>query len=242
VVLSHDLDSTEGVTNCLRHFAPLEEAVGARALNFIVPCGFPVDQRLLEELRARGHELGIHGFDHANKTPFAAPDVRKERLHAAARLVEQFEIRGYRAPSLLRTQPLLQDLSKIYEFDSSIPTSGGLFPVPNNGCATARPFQIEGIWELPLSVPRDGSLRFLGESPGEILELWKTCSLRIAKSGGVVVLLTHCEQRFSGNPHMLQIYQEFVEFVATSPEFVWSNATEVLAVAKSVRSQSRQAS
>ena len=69
-----------------------------------------------------------------------------------------------------RTRALLRDLSGRYRYDTSIPTSGGLFPVPNNGCASARPFATEGMLELPLSMPRDGSLRFLGYSPGEIAQ------------------------------------------------------------------------
>lgn len=54
--------------------------------------------------------------------------------------------------------------------------------------------------EIPLSLPRDGSLRFLGHTPKEILSLWKLCANSLADAGGVVVLLTHCESRFSGNP------------------------------------------
>ncbi|MBY0429880.1 MAG: methyltransferase domain-containing protein, partial [Rhodospirillales bacterium] len=118
------------------------------------------------------------------------------------------------APSLLRTRPLLGELSRLYRYDSSIPTSGGLFPMPNNGCASARPFRLQGLWEIPLSMPRDGSLRFLGHSAREILAIWQRCAGLIAASGGVVMLLTHCEQRFSGNPAMLNAYRGFLEWVA----------------------------
>jgi hypothetical protein len=136
---------------------------------------------------------------------------------------------GYRAPSLLRTRDLLRDLSTRYRYDSSIPTSGGMFPVPNNGCASARPFQIEGIWEIPLSLPRDGSLRFLGHSPREILKLWTDCAAKIARRGGVVVLLTHCERRFSGNRDDARVYRQFVEHVASSPEhYAFSTPAAVL--------------
>src|SRR6185312_13744291 len=123
-------------------------------------------------------------------------------LDAAKPFADRHRAAGYRAPSLLRTRGLLKDLAGRYRYDSSIPTSGGLFPVPNNGCASARPFMIEGIMEIPLSMPRDGSLRFLGKSPREILRIWIDCAERISASGGVVVLLTHCERRFSGNAPM----------------------------------------
>src|SRR5262249_16526444 len=149
----------------------------------------------------------------SNRTPFADDRERTRRLEAARPFIERYGARGYRAPSLLRTRALLRGLRPLYQYDSSIPTSGGLFPVPNNGCATARAFRIEGIAEIPVSMPRDGSLRFLGYSPAEISSIWRECGSRIARSGGVVMLLTHCERRFSGTPAMLDAYRRFLAFV-----------------------------
>ena len=228
VILSHDLDSAEGLRHAVRWFLPLEEAVGARSSNYIVPCSWPIDHGLLGDVKARGHEVGIHGYDHSNRTPFASPQERQTRLQGAQELIAQYDIIGYRAPSLVRTRALLQELATFYRYDSSIPTSGGLFPVPNNGCASARPFRIEGMAELPLSLPRDGSLRFFGYSPADILTLWIQCAEDIARSGGVVVLLTHCEARFSGNPPMLRIYRQFLEYITASARFVWGTPQAVL--------------
>jgi peptidoglycan/xylan/chitin deacetylase (PgdA/CDA1 family) len=217
VVLTHDIDSPEGLTNLLSKFTPLEEAVGARSTSYIVPCAWPLDHARVGELVARGHSVGVHGYDHSNTTPFAGDDERRRRLDAARPFAERYGIIGYRAPSLLRTRALLRDLRDRYQYDSSIPTSGGLFPVPNNGCATARPFVVEGIVELPLTLPRDGSLRFLGYSPDEIARVWIECAETVARSGGVVVLLTHCEQRFSGRSGMLGAYRRFLEYLCDRP-------------------------
>ena len=214
VVLSHDIDSAEGLTNLVEDFLPCEEAAGARSTNYVVPCAWPLDHARIGAVIARGHEIGIHGFDHSNRTPFADAGERARRLDAARPLMERYATIGYRAPSLLRTRALLEDLSIRYRYDSSIPTSGGPFPVPNNGCATARPFVVERIAELPLTLPRDGSLRFLGHSPREIARLWIDCADLIARSHGIVMLLTHCERRFSGNPPMLGAYRRFLDYVA----------------------------
>jgi peptidoglycan/xylan/chitin deacetylase (PgdA/CDA1 family) len=228
VLLTHDLDSPEGLERAVRQFLPLEEEFGARSVNFVVPCAWPIDAGLLRELRRRGHEVGIHGYDHANRTAFADPVERRRRLDAGRRALDGYGVQGYRAPSLLRTAGLLCDLAGLYRYDSSIPTSGGLFPVPNNGCASARPFEIEGIVEIPLSLPRDGSLRFLGHSPREVGDLWVSCADRVATSSGVVVLLTHCESRFSGNPEMLAAYRRFLGHVAESDRFRWARPADVL--------------
>lgn len=228
VVLSHDLDSREGAETLVRRFLAVEEAAGARSVNFVVPCRRPLDHGLLAEIRARGHEIGIHGYDHGNRTAFAGETERERRVAAAADLIARYDASGYRSPSLLRTRDLLRTLARRYRYDSSIPTSGGLFPTPNNGCATARPFEVEGIAELPLSLPRDGSLRFLGHSPETILKIWIECAETIAAAGGVVVLLTHCEERFSGNEPMLNAYRAFLDHLAASPRFSWSSPAGVL--------------
>jgi hypothetical protein len=155
----------------------------------------------------------------------------RARVEGARELKERVGAAGYRAPSLCRTRALLRELARLYDYDASIPTSGGPFPVPNNGCASARPFRVEGIWEMPLSLPRDGSLRFLGHTPEEIAALWIDCAEKIARSGGVVVLLAHCEARFSGGPEMRAAYARFLEHVAGSGRFRFARAREVVAEA-----------
>jgi peptidoglycan/xylan/chitin deacetylase (PgdA/CDA1 family) len=228
VLLSHDIDTGEGLQNLVPRFLPIEESVGARSSNYIVPCSWPIDHALLAETSKRGHEIGIHGYDHSNRTPFADAAELRERIEAARPLVERYGITGYRAPSLLRTHALLQNLEGLYRYDSSIPTSGGLFPVPNNGCATARPFPLGKLIEIPLTMPRDGSLRFLGHSPDEILSIWKQCAHMIAASGGVVSLLTHCEDRFTGNQPMLSTYRQFLEYVAADRNYAFATPAQIL--------------
>jgi peptidoglycan/xylan/chitin deacetylase (PgdA/CDA1 family) len=229
VILTHDIDSPEGLRNLVGDFLPLEESHRARSTNYVVPCGWPLDDGLLREAHSRGHELGIHGYDHANRTAFADAGERRRRLDAGRQLADRFGMTGYRAPSLLRTRALLEDLAPRYRYDSSVPTSGGLFPVPNNGCASTRPFRIGAIVEIPISLPRDGSLRFLGYTPDQIVETWTTCADIVARARGVVVLLTHCEHHFSGNAQMLRAYRNFLDWVSANPRFAWSTPAEILA-------------
>lgn len=214
VLVTHDIDSPEGLINLVKHFLPIEESVGCRSANYIVPCAWSIDHGLLGDTARRGHEIGVHGYDHSNQTAFAAPAERTRRLEEGYRLAERYEGIGYRAPSLVRTRELIEGLKRHYKYDSSIPTSGGPFPVPNNGCASARPWRFDCMWELPLTIPRDGSLRFLGYSPDHILAMWKSSAEYIGRSGGIVCLLTHCETVFSGNPPMLAIYRSFLEWCA----------------------------
>jgi len=219
VLVTHDIDSPEGLRNLRDMFLPLEEAAGARSAAYIVPCAWDVDEGLTREVLARGHEIGVHGYDHANRTAFAPPDERRNRLKAGHQFARAHGAVGYRAPSLLRTAALIEDLQSLYRYDSSIPTSGGAFPTPNNGCASARPWRFGRLWELPLTMPRDGSLRFLGYSPAEIGALWRDVAARIARSGGLVCLLTHCEAGFSGNSKMLAQYKSLLEWIAGESQY-----------------------
>jgi peptidoglycan/xylan/chitin deacetylase (PgdA/CDA1 family) len=228
VLLTHDIDSPEGLRSLVHAFLLLEENAGARSTSYVVPCAWTPEDGALDEIQRRGHDIGVHGYDHSNRTPFADEAERRRRLDAARPFAERRGAIGYRAPSLLRTRALLRDLSSRYAYDSSIPTSGGLFPVPNNGCASARPFVIEGVLEIPLTLPRDGSLRFLGYSAPEILRLWIECADTIARSGGIVVVLTHCEARFSGNDAMLDAYRRFLDHVGgASHRFAFSTPAQI---------------
>lgn len=219
VMLTHDIDSAEGLHNLHDLFMPIEEAAGMRSANYVVPCAWPIDPGLARAVRDRGHEIGVHGYDHANRTPFVSDAERRERLAAGHAFASEYGGSGYRAPSLLRTAALLEALQGFYRYDSSIPTSGGAFPVPNNGCASARPWRFGRMWELPLSMPRDGSLRFLGYSPARIGQMWRRAALQISASGGTINLLTHCEARFSGNKAMLHEYRGFLDWLAADSRF-----------------------
>ena len=218
-MLTHDIDSLEGLRNLHELFLPIEESFGMRSANYVVPCAWPVDARLAQSVKDRGHEIGVHGFNHSNRTPFVSEVERQERLKEGRAFADIYNGAGYRAPSLLRTQALIGSLQGFYRYDSSIPTSGGAFPVPNNGCASARPWRFGALWEVPLSMPRDGSLRFLGYSPSEIGKMWRQAALHIHASGGTVNLLTHCEAGFSGNAPMLREYRSFLEWIAADPRF-----------------------
>ena len=223
-LLTHDIDSADGLRNLVDQFLPLEEAAGARSTSYVVPCAWKLDHGLLREVGARGHEIGVHGYDHSNRTPFLPREERRRRLDEGRAALAEYAPTGYRAPSLVRTAGLLEDLADYFQYDSSIPTSGGPFPAPNNGCATARPFRIGRTLEIPITLRRDGMAQFLGYSPSEIGRMWIDDACDIAAARGMVVLLTHCERRFSGNGPMLAAYRQFLEFVAGSPQFEWTLA------------------
>ena len=67
VVLTHDIDSPEGLTNLLGRFVPLEEAVHAHSTSYVVPCAWPVDHgagRRVDRTRSRGGRARIRPQQH----------------------------------------------------------------------------------------------------------------------------------------------------------------------------------
>ena len=117
VLLTHDIDSAEGLENLVHLFLPLEEAVPARSASYVVPCAWPLDDGLVSEVLRRGHEVGIHGYNHDNRTAFVDHAERQRRLAAGRAVGDRYHASGYRAPSLLRTPALLDDLAAFYRYD-----------------------------------------------------------------------------------------------------------------------------
>lgn len=226
VVLTHDIDNPESLKNMPR-FLAIEESFGFRSTNFIVPMGWPLDCEIIERAVSNDHEIGLHGYNHDNCTPFLPYDAIERRFEECLPFIERYRVKGYRAPSLLRTQNLFRCLKRYGLYDASVPTVGGQYSLKPNGCASARPFYHQEVWELPLSLPTDASLLFLGFKPDHILRLWIDTTQAIGKSGGTVVLLTHCEAVYSGNPQMLKVYAEFLTFLKSSGLFDVRTAQEV---------------
>ena len=64
----------------------------------------------------------------------------------------------------------------------------------------------------------------------EIVKLWLHGADLIARARGVVVLLTHCERRFSGHPAMLEAYRRFLAHVRDRADrFTFSSPAQALA-------------
>ena len=99
VLLTHDIDSAEGLENLIAKFLPIEEAAGARSANYLVPHAWPLDYGAIDEIARRGHEIGVHGYDHANRTPFVAAHERAQRLARGREFGNRYGAVGYRAPS-----------------------------------------------------------------------------------------------------------------------------------------------
>lgn len=213
VLLTHDVDSDSGFKNIYK-ISDIEKSYGLTSLWNIVPFRYKINFSVLDNLLTEGHELGLHGYDHRNVTPFLPLKEIDKRIKKSMDLFHNYPIKGFRSESLMRSTELFQILEKYLLYDLSIPDTDNCTTYDTfNGCCSIFPFKINKLLEMPLTVPQDASLLVLGYSPNQILDIWLKKLDWIKKVKGLVVINTHPEPQWLGNKEMLKIYSKLLEFI-----------------------------
>ena len=115
VVLTHDVERAAGYAN-IKVVREIEERYGLRSAWYFVPeRDYQVEDELLDELRASGCEIGLHGLRHDGRD--MARSVFPTRLEAMRAYADRWNVQGFRGPSTHRDRLLLQQLG--VEHDSS---------------------------------------------------------------------------------------------------------------------------
>jgi peptidoglycan/xylan/chitin deacetylase (PgdA/CDA1 family) len=227
IVLTHDVDTAWVFKHppWLDCFLAAEEENGFRSAWYVVPIHIR-GQRVRQALAAlarRGHELGVHGYNHDAGLPDLPAEILCAKLQRARELVAEFEPHhlGYRAPWLSRSDVMYGALEEAgYLYDTSRPTvdfqrgNRGA----NNGCCTLFPFLQGRLVLLPISLPQDAMIGSLGMSPQRfwdwILGLIETIKAR----HGVVVISTHLQPHHSANPPMFEGYRRILKALAADAD------------------------
>jgi len=125
-VFGKEMPPTERVVNNTMRILDLFETHGTKATFFIlgqVAEHYPV---LVKKIHEKGHEIGVHGYDH-HRFDKMDPDLARSQLSRAKSLLEDLtgeEVIGHRAPAFSINKqtswalPLLADLG--FRYDSSI--------------------------------------------------------------------------------------------------------------------------
>lgn len=212
VCLSHDTDTAKGFAQIGR-FAEIEARFGMGATYNVLANYYKLDFAVLEKLKKAGHEIGWHGYNHDNMLPFLPEPGITGRMESCKKVLGNFNVLGMRSPCLL-TSPLMYSVaSKFFAYDSSVPDSAVFVSGASNfsGCCTSFPFiQTGKLLEIPLTIPMDADLQYLGYKPKQILDAWLGKLEWIKKVGGLAVINTHTDPHYSGNEEMLGIYEKFL--------------------------------
>jgi peptidoglycan/xylan/chitin deacetylase (PgdA/CDA1 family) len=210
LVLTHDIETAEGQA-FVRKVADMEENLGFRSsFNFVLE-RYPLDFKLIQELRERGFEVGCHGLKHDGKL-FSN---KKEFLKRVAKInqhLKEYRMVGFRAPLTHRNPEWMQALE--IEYDLSFFDTDPFEPIPG-GTMSIWPFFIGHFVELPYTLVQDYTLTsVLGETTPR---LWLEKVDFIKKFHGMALLNSHPD--YLNDPNSFRVYAEFLETMKKNEEY-----------------------
>lgn len=217
LVLTHDVDTKEGQRKCL-DLMKLDAALGFRSSFNFVPLRYSVLPDILDILRTRGFEVGVHGLYHDGKY-YISKQVFSARAARINHFLKEWQAVGYRAPSMYHKLEWFHELE--IEYDASTFDTDPFEP-HSVGVCRIFPFHVKnpaaqrGYIELPYTLPQDFSLFILMQNKN--IDIWKQKLNWIVERGGMVLINTHPDYMdFNGDKSIegypAQYYQEFLRHI-----------------------------
>jgi len=211
VVLTHDIDTGDGLTRSLE-IAEFEEEYGLRSLWNIVPKSYKLNQNVLHMLLERGHEIGLHGIWHTNQEAFLRKERMRKELSALNPFITEFNITGYRSPSWYRTSGMFDVLAEFFKYDLSCLDNDFICPGGNGGVGMIRPYAIrKNLLELPCTIPYEAPI-FHGYSQQSLFEYWKPKIDWLIQVGGMLLVNTHPDLNYLGNDTVRESYNKLLRY------------------------------
>lgn len=203
-VLTHDIETKKGQA-FVRAVADLDESFGFRSSFNFVPDLYSVDYELIDELRERGFEIGLHGLKHDGNLFNSYTEFMRQAQLINAHLKELDAV-GFRSPLTLRNPEWMQGLE--IEYDLSFFDTDPYEPIPG-GTMSIWPFFIGHFAELPYTLIQDYTLTSIlcERSP----RIWLEKVDFIQKYLGMVLLNTHPD--YLSNPLTWNIYNDFLSAI-----------------------------
>ena len=149
VVLTHDVEQQIGHDN-VHVLRQVEEEAGFRSSWNFVPRRYDISDALLDDLRAAGFEIGVHGLYHDGRD-LESEELLLERLPAIRSYAEEWRAVGFRSPATHRDWRLMPLLG--FDYDSSSPDTDPFEP-QSGGCCSLLPFHNGELVELPITLPK----------------------------------------------------------------------------------------
>ena len=213
LILTHDVDTRAELSQIAR-VRSLESGLGiASAFGFVPEISWPSED-LARSLVDDGCEVYWHDIGHDGRLPY------REMSEIAARFDRVTDsspwappmMTAFRSGQLLMSRALLKVVSERFTIDMSMPDTELDGPYGDvAGCGTTRPFSIEGLIELPLSLAQDVFLRHVyGFTAEQVLAVWTEKLSYVLSVGGVAVLNVHPAWVSPRHPDMFEAYSSFL--------------------------------
>jgi peptidoglycan/xylan/chitin deacetylase (PgdA/CDA1 family) len=202
LVLTHDVESSVG-QGFVRAVADLEESLGFRSSFNFVPEDYRIDMNLMDELRQRGFEVGIHGLKHDGKL-FNSRTKFERCAIEINRYLKDLGAVGFRSPLTLRHPEWMQALN--IEYDLSFFDTDPFEPIPG-GTMSIWPFFLGHFVELPYTLVQDYTLTDILKE--ETPRLWLEKVDFIRQHYGMALLNSHPD--YLKVPSRFNIYSRFLQ-------------------------------
>ena len=201
LVLTHDIETDSG-QKLVKQMMDLEYNLGFRSSFNFVPERYELDFDLMEELRKKGFEIGIHGLKHDGKL-FRSKIEFEKRAIGINHYLNELKATGFRAPLTHRQPEWMQTLE--IEYDLSFFDTDPFEPIPG-GTMSLWPFEIGKFIELPYTLAQDYTLfEVMGEKTPRI---WLEKVEFIKRYHGMVLINTHPD--YLANNIIWDSYVEFL--------------------------------
>ena len=192
--------------------ADLEEKLGLRSCWNFISHKYKIDDGLIRDLQQRGHEVGVHGFNHDGRL-FESRKTFQKRTAPINAAVQRFSASGFRAPMVHRNLRWIQDLD--VDYDASCFDVDPFQAMPG-GVGGVWPFIAGKIVELPYTLPQDHTLLIaLGETTPRV---WIDKLQLIESLAGMAMLISHPD--YLDEPRRLDVYRQFLEHL-TQQDTCW---------------------
>jgi peptidoglycan/xylan/chitin deacetylase (PgdA/CDA1 family) len=211
VIISHDIDTDWAFNNFdyIKRFCDMEEELGYKGVWYCVPyyCKNKKAEHAIRYLIDRGNEIGCHGYNHDAKIPLLSWEKRRKRYNVIKAFVNEWDIKGFRSEWLWRNKVFLQEISEIFDYDSTVPSHSVMQSARTfNGCGTCFPYRTYGdMVEIPLTLPMDEEWRAYNMSQEAFWNRQVKLSDFIISLGGTVVISIHPQPQQSANESSIEL-------------------------------------
>lgn len=222
VVLTHDVETGLTGNDGIWRLIGAEKEHGVCSSFNVVPFKYPIDQAVLERLRAEGCEIGVHGYSHdgtlfRDKRRFPR---RAEEINATGR---DWQAKGFRSASTYREAGMLGLLD--FDYDLSFFDTDPYEPQPG-GCLSLFPYFIGKLVEIPMTMPQDHTLLTIRTDGGTTV--WRTKLQAIQEAKGMACMNTHPDAGYIGDAESVGRYAAFLGEFASDP-LAWNPVAGELA-------------
>ncbi|TWU45267.1 hypothetical protein Q31b_04380 [Novipirellula aureliae] len=205
VSLTHDVETKQGMQG-IERIAKMEEDRGLRSAWNLVPYKYKVDLGFVRELKQRGHEVGVQGYNHDGRL-FESKRMFQRRIGPINESIRAYGAKGFRSPMVHRNLAWMQQLD--IDYDTSTFDIDPFQAMPG-GVGSVWPIIVGKFVELPYTQPQDHTLLVsLGEQSPQI---WIDKFQFLRKLAGMAMVITHPD--YLDSAARLDVYREYLDFVA----------------------------